>query len=56
MAQETAYEHMLEDKHNMWECVTIPEEKITCDWIMPCGHPSAQGHKLLADYLAKEFL
>lgn len=56
MANETTYEYMLENKHNMWEFVEIPEEKITCDWIMPCGHPSAAGHKMLADYLAKDFL
>jgi hypothetical protein len=23
------------------------------DWILPCGHPSYKGHRLLADHLHK---
>ena len=53
MAQETSYEYKLVDKHNMWEFVEIPEEEISCEWIMPCGHPSAKGHQMLAEILYK---
>lgn len=54
MSNETTYDYMLEDKHNMWEFVEIPEEDITCEWLMPCGHPSAKAHDLLAQILSEK--
>ena len=51
MSQETAYDDVMDDKSNMFEFVNLPEEKITCKWLMPCGHPSARAHAYLADKL-----
>ena len=53
MAQETSYDYMLKDKFNMWEFVELDEDDITCEWVMPCGHPSDQAHDMLAQILMK---
>lgn len=51
MQYETNYDYLLDDKHNMWEFVELDEKQITCEWLMPCGHPSAKAHDKLAKLL-----
>ena len=39
------------DAPNMHAVAKADEDDFSCDWIMPCCHPSANAHRYMANFL-----